>query len=52
MRWADERAQALVDLLGERGLTISLSASRVLVVERANRSVSRPGSANAWLGST
>lgn len=37
MRWADERAQVLVDLLGERGLTISLSASRVLVVDQVEQ---------------
>lgn len=37
MRWADERAQVLVDLLGECGLTMSLSASRVLVVEQVEQ---------------
>ena len=37
MRWVDERAQFLIDLLGERGLTISLQASRVLVVDQVEQ---------------
>lgn len=32
--WVDERAQVLVGLLGERGLTMSLEASRVLVANQ------------------
>lgn len=32
--WVEERAQFLVGLLGERGLTMSLEASRVLVVDQ------------------
>ena len=43
MRWADERAQVLVDLLGERGLTISLSASWVLVVEHVEQVCQQTG---------
>jgi hypothetical protein len=43
VRWADERAQALVDLLAERRLTISLSASRVLVVEQVEQLCQQAG---------
>lgn len=43
MRWADERAQVLVDLLVERGLTISLSASRVLIVEHVEQVCQQTG---------
>lgn len=32
--WVEERARFLVGLLGERGLTMSLEASRVLVANQ------------------
>ena len=43
MRWVDERAQVLVDLLGERGLTMSQQASRVLVVDQIEQVCQQTG---------
>jgi hypothetical protein len=41
--WVDERAQVLVGLLGERGLTMSLEASRVLVANQVEHVCQQAG---------
>jgi hypothetical protein len=43
MRWVDEHVQVLVDLLGERGLTMSPQASRVLIVDQVERVCQQTG---------